>query len=95
MVASVRAHLLYCGVMRRTRVPAGNPTISVGLRAPLPLSRALDDVARLLNVTKNNLVVTILEHELSQADGKPPAWWDEWVGQRSEQDLLIGENEVT
>ena len=76
--------------MRRTRVPAGNPTISVGLRASVPLSKALDEVARALNVTKNNLVVTILEHELSQSSGGPPAWWDAWTTQQTEQDQLIG-----
>ncbi len=81
--------------VRRTRVPTGSPTISVGLRASEPLSRSLDDLARALNVTKNNLVVTILEHELSQSGDQPPTWWDEWTGRRTEQELLIGDDDVT
>ena len=81
--------------MARTKLPQGTPTVNVGMRATVPMSRLLDETARTLNVTKNNLINTILEHEFSQSGGEPPVWWEEWTGRTTEQERLIGDEDMT
>lgn len=52
--------------------------VGYSLRLPVPVAEKVKEVADNLGVSKNALIVGVLEHLELTPDGVPP-WWDEYA----------------
>lgn len=52
--------------------------VGYSLRLPIPVADKVEEVSATLGVSKNALIVSVLDHLELDPDGVPP-WWDDYV----------------